>query len=234
MLAYITRAASSFATSKNRFSGYFSARCDEAQSLDEIEENLKTEEEEKGKIKGAGLYENIENSCGVTAGATFDGFRVIVQKQVNLNTVVSHFYWVGSQQVGQLYQYRLILPFDDKTINVATDMDMNIEGEVSANLSDNLSLSSNFGLGQSNKVILNCDMKDSVSATRLSYNSGEAAPSYSLSYSQAMTKSLQMGGRGIYSNGALNMAFGGMYDSEENVFGAIYGSSVSIPRPIFS
>ena len=39
-------------------------------------------------------------------------------------------YWLGSQAMGQpLYQYRLILAEDDKMLNVATDMDFNVEGE---------------------------------------------------------------------------------------------------------
>lgn len=28
-----------------------------------------------------------------------------------------------------MYQYRVILPYDDKMVNVATDMDFNVEGE---------------------------------------------------------------------------------------------------------
>jgi hypothetical protein len=40
-------------------------------------------------------------------------------------------YWIGSTQMQQpLYQYRLILNEDDYLINVATDMDFNIEGEI--------------------------------------------------------------------------------------------------------
>ena len=198
MFAYIGRAVAS--TFGNR-SFFAPAHCEE--SLEEIEENIKAQEEEKDKINGASLYENMENTLGVTAGQTFDGFRVIVQKRVNLNTVVSHFYWVGSQQVGQLYQYRLILPFDDKTINVATDMDMNIEGEVSANLTDNVAISSNFGMGQANKILVNCDMKDSVSSTRLCYSAGEGDPSYSMSYVQAMTKNLQLRWKGHLHKGAV-------------------------------
>ncbi len=226
MFAYLGRAASTF-TRRGFAPAYCDATASEERTLEEIEESIKAEEESKDKIKGASLFENLEMSVGVAAGQTFDGFRVIVQKQVNLNTVVSHFYWVGSQQVGQLYQYRLILPFEDKTINVATDMDMNIEGEVSANLTDSVSVSSNFGLGQANKITVNCDMKDSVSATRFAYSAGEGPPAYAMSYVQAMTKNLQLGGKGNYGNGLLKTTFGGMYNAEENVFGAVYNSSVS-------
>ena len=36
--------------------------------------------------------------------------------------------------------YRVILPFDEKVINVGTDMDFNTEGEVKTPLTDNVSL----------------------------------------------------------------------------------------------
>lgn len=56
-----------------------------------------------------------------------------------------HSYWLGSQATGQpIYQYRLILPFDDKLVNVATDMDFNIEGELKCPLSTNFSSKANF------------------------------------------------------------------------------------------
>lgn len=71
----------------------------------------------------------------------------MVQKQANLNTVVSHFYWLGSQQTGQpIYQYRVIMPFEDKVINVATDLDFNIEGEVKWPVNKDLSLKTNFAV----------------------------------------------------------------------------------------
>ena len=230
MLAAISRACSVPAwASRHRFT----TSCDDAdaaESLDDIAENMEKEEEDKDKIKGAMNFSNLKNSLGGCGANTFDGFRVIVQKQVNLNTVVSHFYWVGSQQVGQLYQYRLILPFDDKMINVATDMDMNIEGEVSATLSENVSVSSTFGSGaqQGTKATVHCDIKDATSATRLTYHNGDGGVAYAMSYVQAMTKALQLGGKGTYANGALRTSFAGLYDSEENTFGAAYGTTVSV------
>ena len=78
---------------------------------------------------------------------TYDGFRLIVQKQLNLNTVVSHFYWIGSQAMGQpLYQFRIILPDEDKVVNVATDMDFNLEGEVKFPLANKFAFASNFAV----------------------------------------------------------------------------------------
>jgi hypothetical protein len=44
-----------------------------------------------------------------------------------------------------IYQYRLILPLEgDKLINVATDMDFNIEGEAKVSLTPNIVAKTNF------------------------------------------------------------------------------------------
>ena len=54
-------------------------------------------------------------------------------------------YWIGSQVAGgHIYQYRIILPFDDKVINVATDVEGNIEGEAKLILSPALAIKSVF------------------------------------------------------------------------------------------
>ena len=56
-------------------------------------------------------------------------------------------YWIGSQNTGgnPIYQYRLILPLqDDKVVNVATDMDFNIECEVKVPITPNVLAKSNF------------------------------------------------------------------------------------------
>lgn len=54
-------------------------------------------------------------------------------------------YWMGASQIPvPIYQYRIILPFDDKVINVATDMDFNVEGDLKAPLSKNVLAKSSF------------------------------------------------------------------------------------------
>jgi hypothetical protein len=47
-------------------------------------------ESEKEKIKTPAQYENLRGTLQQGSVNAFDGFRVVVQKQVNLNTVVSH------------------------------------------------------------------------------------------------------------------------------------------------
>ena len=50
-------------------------------------------------------------------------------------------YWLGSQQMGgtQLYQYRIFLADEVNQINMGTDMDLNIDGELRSQLSGSTS-----------------------------------------------------------------------------------------------
>ena len=113
----------------------------------DISQTSTTKKERSVKYSTPIQYEAIKNIFQQNSVSSYDGFRFIVQKQVNLNTVVSHFYWLGSQQTQQpIYQYRVILPFDERVINVATDMDFNIEGEIKGPISRNLNLKTNFNV----------------------------------------------------------------------------------------
>lgn len=47
-------------------------------------------ESDKKRIKTPMQYENLKHSLSVGSVNTYDGMRFVVQKQVNLNTVVSH------------------------------------------------------------------------------------------------------------------------------------------------
>ena len=52
---------------------------------------------------------------------------------------------MGASQIPvPIYQYRIILPFDDKVINVATDMDFNVEGDIKAPVTKNVLAKSSF------------------------------------------------------------------------------------------
>jgi hypothetical protein len=53
---------------------------------------------------------------------------------------------MGSQTVPPMYQYRIILPIDESKmlINVATDPDFNLEGEVKGTINKNATAKSNF------------------------------------------------------------------------------------------
>lgn len=43
-----------------------------------------------------------------------------------------------------IYMYRLIFPFDDKILNVGTDMDFNLEGEFKHPVSENAHVKGEF------------------------------------------------------------------------------------------
>ena len=105
-------------------------------------------------IKTPMQYENLKSVLQQGTVSSYDGFRLVVQKQLNLNTVVSHFYWIGSQAAGQIYQYRIILPIDDgKLINVSSDGDLSVEGEIKLQLSKNIGARSNFVV-KINKILI--------------------------------------------------------------------------------
>lgn len=50
----------------------------------------------------------------------------------------------AAQMQAPIYQYRIILPFDDQVINVATDMDFNLDGEIRSPITDKISAKSSF------------------------------------------------------------------------------------------
>lgn len=50
----------------------------------------------------------------------------------------------ATQMQAPIYQYRIILPFDEQVINVATDMDFNLDGEIRTPITKNISAKSSF------------------------------------------------------------------------------------------
>ena len=61
---------------------------------------------------------------------------------------------MGSPQAGTVYQYRIVLPYDDRVLNVATDADFNVEGDAKLSLSPTLSLKSTFAVSRSSQALL--------------------------------------------------------------------------------
>lgn len=57
---------------------------------------------------------------------------------------INYSYWMGSQQAPPMYQYRLVLSQDDKLVNVATDCDFNIEGDIRFPITSNVSSKTKF------------------------------------------------------------------------------------------
>ncbi|KAJ1396818.1 eukaryotic porin-domain-containing protein [Ochromonadaceae sp. CCMP2298] len=189
-------------------------------------------EDEKRKIRTPMQYENLKGSLGQGQVNSYDGFRLIVQKQVNLNTAVLHTYWVGSQAMEKpFYQYRLILPIDnDRTINVSTDLDMNVEGEVKATVAPNVTVKSNFANGDNAKSIsLELELADATSATQIKYTKSTDDQFY-LSYMQSIIPQLAIGGSGVYSTKSkdLSTSMGLIYDPAEYTFAVQWDNSLRL------
>lgn len=114
-----TTGAASAAASRSHPWKNFTARAAEAEeeaapggeednSLESLAREIEDEEATK-LVKPCVSYEDLEGSFQSTYVDTFEGMRMIVQKQVNMNTAVSHFYWIGSSQVPPYYHYTLTL-----------------------------------------------------------------------------------------------------------------------------
>ena len=113
-----TTGAASAAASRTHPWKNFTARAAEAEntavdgeegnSLESLARDIE-EEQATQLIKPCVSYEDLEQSFQSTYVDTFEGMRMIVQKQVNMNTAVSHFYWIGSSQVPPYYHYTLTL-----------------------------------------------------------------------------------------------------------------------------
>lgn len=138
---------------KNRFI----ARCDASEDDDEPDIMKQADAlrlGEKAKFKTPPFhYDTFNHFFSGGRVNSYDGCRFIVQKQVNLNTQVSHFFWFGTAARPPMYQYRLILPLDICTINTAVDGDVNVEGELTVplqipenSLLGNIKLKSNFSV----------------------------------------------------------------------------------------
>lgn len=185
----------------------------------------------KAKIKTPLQFEQLKQTISSQGAQSFDGFRCAVQKQVNLNTVVSHFYWLGSQAVGQpIYQYRLILHEDDKMINVATDLDMNMEGDMKMPLAPQANFKSSFVLQEQTKSLTaNIDYTSDSFTSQIEFHSG-AGTSLGASYVQALTPTISLGGSGkyIFGKGIFKSMYGGVFDDGENMGVAVWDHQVQL------
>lgn len=217
--------------------------CDDTEEVAPPEQTLDdlAKEIEKAEKEGSALahtpakYKEFSGSFMSGMVQTFDGARLIVQKQLNLNTVVSHFYWVGSQAMNNqpVYKYTCILPFsDDKVLNIGTDMDMNLEGEAKVQLDDSLSLKSGFAFGQQgNNYTVDLDYNDASSTAQLWYTQDEqqGGSIYGFGFMQALLKEFALGASMTYipSQKTTTTSFAGLFDDETNKIALQYGGGVS-------
>lgn len=93
-------------------------------------------------------YENMKQTLDMGSVNTYDGVRFIVQKNLNLNSAVSHFFWTGSQMIPRpMYQLRVMTASDKLSASVSTDPDFNMECSVTAPLNSGYSVKCNFDVG---------------------------------------------------------------------------------------
>lgn len=164
---------------------------------------------------------------GVKAN-TFDGFRFMLQKQVNLNTVVLH-HFEFSQHMPAAYQYRLILPYDEAMVNVSSDLDFNTTAEVSGPVPfiSNTTAKGTFVLSDMNKVSsIEVENSDDTSVTKMTASLYDGV--VEISRMQSVTPTIQMGGAGQYDikSGGLTTSLCGLYENDENVLAAQWDGSI--------
>jgi hypothetical protein len=114
---------------------HFVAKCDAQEDDDDEPSDLMKQADsllkgERKRFTTPAQFDKFAYTFSAGKVNNYDGCRFIVQKQVNLNTAVSHFFWFGTAARPPMYQYRITIPQDEGSLTVATDMDFNIEGEL--------------------------------------------------------------------------------------------------------
>jgi len=118
-------------------------------------------------------------------------------------------------------------------VNVATDADFNIQGEIKTPITKSMTGKTNFELrDEIQHISIDVDYTDSHSASQFQYSrvtGQQSAQSLSLSYMQALSPAFSLGGMGQYtlSKGTIKLGFGGVYDKGENLIAAIWDKEVS-------
>lgn len=131
-------------------------------------------------------------------------------------------YWIGSQNVPPIYQYRLILPFDDgRLVNISTDVEFsNIDAEFKIPIDQQQSAKINLSLPQEGYQLSGeYEYNDSSSTTQVAVTQSPSDVTTSVSYMQSITPYLTLGGIGTYSNksATVTRGFAGIYSDGENV-----------------
>jgi len=209
-------------------------------SLESLTKEIEDEQATK-LVKPVVSYEDVENSFHSTYVDTFEGMRMIVQKQVNMNTAVSHFYWIGSSQVPPYYHYTLTLvdQISGAHCRAQTQDFASVTGALGAKISDKVEVSSDYGLtekGNTYTATVNLkglgDSKSHVSLQN-AFDPSFAGVMFSASFMQNVYKNCSFGGQSMYiaHQGVLVNSYAGMYDDGENCFAVQQGGAVSVLSP---
>ena len=206
------------------------AHCDGDDSAPTLVELADAELNAKTKIKTPMTFETMKGQLlGSGSVNAFDGFRVMVAKQVNLNSVSQHTFMLGSSQTQNqpYYNYTLILPLDDKqekSMRFRSDLDFNIDAEISYPLMDKLLSKVSFQLSDNgNALVLNVDHSNDNSCTQVECNVSTAT-TLGFNFMQAITPSLTLGGSNTYLMGkqSLKTSLCGVYEENGHILGGLY------------
>jgi len=205
-------------------------------SLESMAKEIEDEQATK-LVKPIISYEDVENSFQATYVDTFEGMRMIVQKQVNMNTAVSHFYWIGSSQVPPYYHYTLTLvdQLSGAHCRAQTQDFTSVTGALGAKINDKIEVSSDYGLTEKgNTYTATMNLKglgDSRSHISLqnAFDPSYAGAMFSAAFMQNVSKTLSFGGQSMFiaHQGVLVNSFAGIYDDGENCFAVQQGGAVS-------
>lgn len=220
-----TAIVSTFATL--RFLSSSLARCDDEQSNPLLDQANAIRENSKPRIKTPPDFEGCKNSFQYVQTNSYDGFRFIVQKQINLNSLVNHFFWTGAKQFegGSFYQYRIILPLNDNTtvIDASSTMDADVSINVKQTLSPQLRLDCNIDLKsqQPKSIAFDLNYHDTNSTLTGQYVES-AARLFGLSMTQAITPEVTLGASALlnWKKTSLVKSFYAAYDKDENAISA--------------
>lgn len=143
-------------------------------------------------------------------------------------------YWVGSQNVPPMYQYRLVLPFEDgKVVNISTDVEFsNIDAEFKLPIDASRSAKINLSLPQDGfQLSGEVELNDDSSTTQVIVTTTGPEHTASLSHMQAITPALTLGGIGNYNSksASISRGFAGVYNGGENTVTALWDNQVNSP-----
>ena len=206
----------------------------ESQSLDDLAAEISEENDAKLAAKPTMPYESIEGVLGSAYVDTFEGARMIVQKQVNLNTVVSHFYHLGMAQRPSFYRYSLILadPIDGTRLTVHTEDLQNISGDLNAQVNDSVGLKADFTMTEKgNTYTTTCNVAGTKCHSQVQFAfdpNSFGGNMMSMAYMQGVTEKWTFGGQSMFiaNKGVLINSFAGVYDDGDNCLAGQYGGGV--------
>lgn len=206
----------------------------ESQSLDDLAAEISEENDAKLAAKPTMPYESIEGVLGSAYVDTFEGARMIVQKQVNLNTVVSHFYHLGMAQRPSFYRYSLILadPIDGTRLTVHTEDLQNISGDLNAQVNDSVGLKADFTMTEKgNTYTTTCNVAGTKCHGQVQFAfdpNSFGGNMMSMAYMQGVTEKWTFGGQSMFiaNKGVLINSFAGVYDDGDNCLAGQYGGGV--------